>query len=231
MTVPLIILAVLAIGAGWSLPSWAPGPLKNFGMRAILMQSQPEGIAAMQGPGMLLHDVVIPDEALSHEDEIKTPATITAFLAGMSGLLLAAVIYCWRLLDPEEIRQQFRGVHRFLVNKWWFDELYNFIFIQPVLFVSRRIAEFDKKVLDWIIHTAAWIVKAVSWLEDRWIDRFFLDGLIINGLARRTWNLGLALHNVQTGRLRQYVMFIVVGTIALFMLISFVWSWGPPVSG
>jgi NADH-quinone oxidoreductase subunit L len=133
-------------------------------------------------------------------------------------------------LDPEEIRQQFRGLHRFLVNKWYFDEIYNFVFVQPTLFVSRRVAEFDKRVLDWIIHTVANVTKVFSWFGDRWIDRFLIDGLIINGLARRTWDLGHSLHNVQTGRLRQYVMFIVVGTIALFMLISFVWSWGPSVA-
>jgi NADH-quinone oxidoreductase subunit L len=180
---------------------------------------------------MLLHDVVIPAEHLGHEAAIKVPATMTAFFTALAGVLMATVIYGWRLLDPEEIRQQFRGLHRFLVNKWWFDEIYNFIFVQPCLFVSRRVSEFDKKVLDWIIHTIAWIVKMFSVLEDRWIDRFLIDGLIINGLARRTWSLGMSLQHVQTGRLRQYVMFIVVGTIALFMLISFVWSWGPPVSG
>ena len=35
--------------------------------------------------------------------------------------------------------------------------------------------------------------------------------------ADRTWDLGLSLRSMQTGRLRQYVMFIVVGTIVLFV--------------
>jgi NADH-quinone oxidoreductase subunit L len=234
MTTPLIILAVMAIIAGWWMPDWSwLGPLQNFGMRNILNQAQPDGTAAMQGPGMLLHDVVIPSEHLAHEPvgaPIVREATWTAFGTALSGVLLATVIFGLRLLDPEEIRQQFRGLHRFLVNKWYFDEIYNFVFIQPTLFVSRRVAEFDKRVLDWIIHTAANVTKIFSWFGDRWIDRFLIDGLIINGLARRTWDLGHSLHNIQTGRLRQYVMFIVVGTIALFMLISFVWSWGPSVA-
>ena len=33
------------------------------------------------------------------------------------------------------------------------------------------------------------------------------------------------MRRMQTGRLRQYVMFIVVGTVALFILISFFWSY------
>jgi NADH-quinone oxidoreductase subunit L len=179
---------------------------------------------------MLLHDVVIPQESLGHEWPIVFEASMTAFSTALAGLLMATVIFGLRLLDPEEIRLQFRGLHRFLVNKWYFDELYNFIFVQPTLFVSRRIAEFDKRVLDWIIHSVANAVKVFSWLGDRWIDRFLIDGLIINGLARRTWALGNSFHGIQTGRLRQYVMFIVVGTIALFMLISFVWSWGPSIA-
>ena len=228
MTIPLIILAVMAIIAGWKLPDWEfLGSVRNFGMRAILNQAQPDGTAAQQGPGMLLHDVIVPAEHLSHEWPIVREATLTAFFTALSGLGLATVIFGLRLLDPEEIRQQFRGLHRFLVNKWYFDELYNFLFVQPVLFVSRRAAEIDKQVLDWIIHTSANVVKAFSWLGDRWIDRYLIDGLIINGLARKTWDLGHSLHRLQTGRLRQYVMFIIVGTIALFMIISFVWSWGP----
>ena len=36
---------------------------------------------------------------------------------------------------------------------------------------------------------------------------------------------GALLRGVQTGRLRQYVMFIVVATVGLFVLTSFVWEW------
>src|SRR4029079_18390984 len=129
---------------------------------------------------------VIPQESLGHEWPIVFEATMTASGAAIVGVLMATVIFGLRLLDPDEIRQQFRGVHRFLVNKWYFDEIYNFVFVQPTLFVSRRVAEFDEQVLDWIIHTAAKVVKVFSWFGDRWIDRFLIDGLIINGLARRT---------------------------------------------
>ena len=54
---------------------------------------------------------------------------------------------------------------------------------------------------------------------DAWIDRTLVDGLV-NATATATWNAGLELKKLQTGRLRQYVMFIVVGTVALFVLAS-----------
>ena len=56
---------------------------------------------------------------------------------------------------------------------------------------------------------------------DAWIDRNLVDGLV-NATAAATWNSGLWLKQLQTGRLRQYVMFIVVGTVALFVLASLV---------
>jgi NADH-quinone oxidoreductase subunit L len=50
-----------------------------------------------------------------------------------------------------------------------------------------------------------------------------VDGSI-NWVAKTTRRIGVSLKVVQTGSLRQYVMFIVVGTIALFVLLSFFWS-------
>jgi hypothetical protein len=73
------------------------------------------------------------------------------------------------------------------------------------------------------LHSFAWIYRGlaafVSTVGDRWI--------IDNGVdtfAEKTWNLGLSLRSVQTGRLRQYVMFIVVWTIVLFVIASLWWK-------
>ena len=49
---------------------------------------------------------------------------------------------------PKKLRQQFSPIYTFLWHKWYFDELYNVVFVQPVLFISRRIADFDRKVID-----------------------------------------------------------------------------------
>ena len=55
---------------------------------------------------------------------------------------------------------------------------------------------------------------------DRIFDRFLIDGLA-NGIARWTYSVGVSLRAVQTGQLRQYVMFIALGTVTLFLIISF----------
>ena len=43
---------------------------------------------------------------------------------------MAAVFYAWRLLNPEEVKQQFSKLYTFLWNKWYFDELYGGIFVR-----------------------------------------------------------------------------------------------------
>ena len=55
-------------------------------------------------------------------------------------------------------------------------------------------------------------------------DRLFVDRLI-DLVAEWTYRCGLRLRTLQTGNLRQYVMMIVVGTVALFALVSIYWRY------
>jgi len=53
---------------------------------------------------------------------------------------------------------------------------------------------------------------------DRVFDETVVDGFV-NLLGNSTFAFGRSLRAVQTGRLRQYVMFIVVGVVALFAIL------------
>jgi len=117
MTMPLVVLAVFAIGIGWTLPG------TNLSVTNLLEQGRPLGTLATSH-GTLLPDLVVPDEHLSHAWDIKKPAGIAAFSAAALGLLLATIIYLWRMLNADELKQSFRPIHGFLWNKWWFDEIY-----------------------------------------------------------------------------------------------------------
>jgi NADH:ubiquinone oxidoreductase subunit 5 (subunit L)/multisubunit Na+/H+ antiporter MnhA subunit len=106
------------------------------------------------------------------------------------------------------------------LNKWWFDELYDTLFVQPVLRVSREIARVDRRWIDGFLDGLA---RAVRTVADYWewiADRLVVDGSV-NFFARRTYGLGSMLRQAQTGSLRQYVMFIVIGTVVVFALTSF----------
>ena len=71
-------------------------------------------------------------------------------------------------------------------------------------------------MIDRFINVLAWTAKRVASV-DAWFDRVVVDG-IVNLAGRATWKAGLELKRMQTGNLRQYVMFIVVGTVAIFVL-------------
>src|SRR4029079_15502705 len=100
--------------------------------------------------GLLLTDLKYPSEHDVHLDAnhaVLHKAELTAFATALAGFLLATIMYAWRLWNPAEVVQQFRPIYRFLLHKWYFDELYWAIFVQPVLFISRRVAQFDKNVI------------------------------------------------------------------------------------
>jgi NADH:ubiquinone oxidoreductase subunit 5 (subunit L)/multisubunit Na+/H+ antiporter MnhA subunit len=227
MTGPLVLLAVFAICAGWSFPAWAPGVLSGFGVEALLDQARPVGTLATT-TGVLLPDLTIPSEHVAHAPEmfrtIKLPAGIAAITAAGLGILLAMVIYLWRMVSAESLAKTLRPLYLLSWHKWWFDELYDIIFVRPSLAIGAFVAVvLDRGLIDGIIHLLASIGKGIAAIISVVGDRFIIDKSV-DTVAAETWNLGLALRTVQTGRLRQYVMFIVVWTVVIFLVAS-VWRY------
>ena len=219
MYVPLVILAVFAVGVGWSTNTFhIDGLLGTFGVEPLLEQARPAGTLET-AHGLLLTHLAHPNEHQSHIDKFHVPAELWAISTALVGFLLAVLFYGVRILNANEVRAQFRPIYEFLIHKWYFDELYNAVFVQPVLFVSRRIAEFDKRVIDGLIDNLAICVRMIARLDDLF-DRYFIDGLVD---ATSNWIYATAIwfRNAETGRVRQYVMFIVIGTVTMFVLVTF----------
>jgi NADH:ubiquinone oxidoreductase subunit 5 (subunit L)/multisubunit Na+/H+ antiporter MnhA subunit len=181
MTWPLILLAVFAIAVAWP----------AFRLTGLLEQAQPVGTAA-GGSGVLIEDLVVPAEHLSHAPDIKLRAGLAAFSSALIGVFGAAVVYLWGFLNPAEIKQTFHPIYRFLWNKWYFDQLYNFLFVQPALFIGRQIAAFDRGVIDWFLHSCAWFCRMVSSIFAFVFDKTLVDGTV-NSIASWTWDFGLLL--------------------------------------
>jgi NADH-quinone oxidoreductase subunit L len=112
----------------------------------------------------------------------------------------------------------FRPIYTFLAGRWYFDEIYNALFVLPAHGIARLASSIDTGLIDGLINGLAWGARQLAGF-DAWIDRTIVDGLV-NTTANATWSAGLELKKLQTGRLRQYVMFIVAGTVALFVLAS-----------
>jgi NADH-quinone oxidoreductase subunit L len=205
MTGPLIVLSVFAAFVAFG---GEEGPLYK-----LLSHSEPAGVAA--GVVATAGGIALPGHHDVHA--VHSDAGTLALLAAFAGLILAFLLYGLRAINPADIARQLRGLHGFLVEKWQFDNLYDAVFVRPVLVVSRWFAAFDRNVIDGFLHTLSRVTIDVSQI-DRRFDEGVVDGLV-NVVGDGIFAAGRSLRVIQTGKLRQYVMFIAIGLVALFMLL------------
>jgi NADH-quinone oxidoreductase subunit L len=207
MTGPLLALSVFA---AFCAIGGEQGPLY-----LLITGDQPahvaHGVAAAAGSGQ----INLPGSHAVHG--VHSTAGTFALIAAASGTFIAWLLYGTTMVNVAEIKRQLSGLHGFLTNKWHFDELYDALFVKPSHIVGKFCAWIDKTVFDGIIHASAKLMVLVSkW--DRVFDESIVDGFV-NLVGNSTFAAGRSLRVIQTGRLRQYVMFIVVGVVALFAIL------------
>ncbi|KJH70800.1 NAD(P)H-quinone oxidoreductase subunit 5 [Aliterella atlantica] len=64
------------------------------------------------------------------------------------GITLASFMYLWGKIDPEAIAQKIRPFYELSLNKWYFDEIYDSVFVQGLRRVARQVMEVDFRVVD-----------------------------------------------------------------------------------
>jgi NADH-quinone oxidoreductase subunit L len=172
---PLVVLATGAIFAGWALDNWFIGAgWHQFWNGSIF-----------NGP----HNQVI--ENLEHVPEWVELAPL---VLGLLGIALAFLMYIVNPLLPVRLAQAFPAIYRFVLNKWYFDELYDTIFVQPAIRLARLL----------------WQVGDVT----------IIDG-VPNGLAELTSDGSKQIVRIQTGSLAVYAFAMLIGVVVLvgiFML-------------
>src|SRR5919198_881635 len=89
------------------------------------------------------------------EQDNHAAVGLMALFAAALGAAFAAVVYFFRVLDPAEAREQFPGLHRFLWNKWYFDDLYSALLVRPALVVGGWCRSFDLRGIDGLLHGTA----------------------------------------------------------------------------
>ena len=219
-------MLVCTVIGGWLIKQIiGPSARDAYSLQALLEQARPDGLLAHAHGAWTKW--TWPNEHYAHEEpqfaSIVVPATLLASASWAGGILLAAAFFWWGTLNPEDVRRQFSPVYNLLVNKWWFDELYDAIFVQPTMVVSHVISSFDKRWIDGFLDGLARTGIRFSNLWEFVADQTIVDGFV-NLLAAWVYSLGTSLHAIQTGRIRQYVMFIVIGAIVIFFMIGLFWS-------
>ncbi len=195
-------------------------PLGNLTLAQLLEDSRPAGTLSDTAAGWMAWKW--PSELISHEPanfrSIVMPVTLLATGTWLFGITLASLMYFLGYLNPADVRRQFAPAYNLLWNKWYFDELYDFIFVKPTHVLARFVSNIDKRWIDGLIDV---IARVTIWFGKQWdliVDRGIVD-FAANLLAGWTYSTGLSLRAVQTGRIRQYAMFIVLGAIGVFVFI------------
>jgi NADH-quinone oxidoreductase subunit L len=116
---------------------------------------------------------------------VKWSATIAMII----GFLAAWYMYMQDRGLPARLAAQHQGLYQFLLNKWYFDELYDFIFIRPSLWLGR-----------------------VLW---RGFDDWFIDKTIVEGLGNRVKDVTARVVRLQSGYLYHYAFAMLIGVAAL----------------
>jgi len=201
MTVPLMLLAVGSVLAGWlGTPRlWNLG--ENF--RAFERWLEPAFASA----------------AAEAAKQGEHPASIEWILMGLSvsvaiiGISIARWFYCWKTEIPDRIAAKCKPLHTLLYNKWYVDEIYDFLFVNGLGKGGGRVfAAFDKEIVDGGVNGAGWFTRFTSRLSIWW-DTWIIDGAVRFG-SFFVKMLSYPVCILQTGRVQAYALLMVIGALA-----------------
>jgi NADH-quinone oxidoreductase subunit L len=167
MVMPMVVLAILAVVSGfWNVSG-------NFS--ALFGHGETQGFS--EGFfGILTHSL----------------PWISLMLAGL-GILLAYAIYSAKWLSAERIGSMFKPLYTLFYRKYWFDELYEKVFVGKVL-----------------------VRGFFAGLQG--FDTYGVDGAV-NGIANGAMATGKAIRKAHSGQLQLYGLFIGIGILAIIACI------------
>jgi NADH-quinone oxidoreductase subunit L len=173
MLVPLIVLAVGAVAAGFVANKFFVG----------------EHWQGFWGASIK----ILPDhKSLEHAHHSPLWVGLLPAVVGVVGIALAWYAYMTSSRLPERLVSQHEPLYRFLLKKWYFDELYNAIFVRPAFWIGRML-----------------------WKGG---DGKVIDGLGPDGVAATTIKAARRVAALQTGYVYHYAFAILVGVVVFVTL-------------
>ncbi len=205
MTTPLVILAVFAVAFGWvgipedfmGLHIW-PKNLFHGVVYTLTEHQQPAGILFNWIP------------------------LIISLGVALGGLFFGWLVYRNVKAGQEDpLKKPLGSLYTLFQNKYYFDELYDLIFVKPALWISETLSYewMDRGLIDGFLH---WFSRITYSLGG--ILRNYIDVPLINGfgdlVGEGTKKIGKALRVIQTGRVQQYMVIALVlafGTLFAYL--------------
>ena len=127
MALPLLLLAVPSIGIGLLGRPW-----ENYFEEFI------------HAPGEIVASAT---EHAFDWNEFVIMAGLSVAIA-VTGILVAALMYRTKTINPSAIAKKVPTLYRFSLNKWYFDDLYDKVFVMGIRRIARQIMEVDYRVVD-----------------------------------------------------------------------------------
>ena len=170
MLVPLVVLALGATFAGMVFRSLFIGAGHDGFWRHSLFLGQENDI-------------------LERMETAPWLVSVSPTLAMLIGLAIAYYMYMVDRTAPQRLASNFPGLYRFLVHKWYFDELYDFLFVRPAFAIGR-----------------------LFWKGG---DGMIIDGLGPDGVSARVLDVTRNAVRLQTGYVYHYAFAMLIGAAAL----------------
>ncbi|MDP3787479.1 MAG: NADH-quinone oxidoreductase subunit L [Candidatus Omnitrophota bacterium] len=191
MTIPLSILAVFSIFIGFIGSPFMNHAFQNF---------------------IYFGDV--------HTMEVIEPNYFAMGLSTAVGLFGIGLAYLFYILNnkilSQTIRAKFSLLYDVLSNKYYSDEIYEFLFIKPCLRLADLSFKFDLGVIDGAVNGAARVTMAISRVKS-WIDIHVVD-FFVNLVAVLTGFTSLAVRRIHTGRVQNYLLIAFFGLVLIIVI-------------
>ncbi len=131
-----------------------------------------------------------PDNHLLEDMEhVSALVSLSPTLFMLAGFAVAYQMYVVDRTAPQRLAAEFPALYRFLLNKWYFDELYDFLFVRPAFALGR-----------------------LFWKGG---DGAIIDGFGPNGVSARVLDVARNSVRLQTGYVYHYAFAMLLGAAAL----------------
>ena len=218
MTLPLCVLAFMAIASGYVMSPWCHCFEHKVG-------------AVLGRHNALLERALA---AAGYHGGFHLNVFAIGTCAALLGIFFATIIWLKKLIDPAKISAAFAPVKKLLENKYYIDEIYNATVIALMMLLAKLLYLFDKYIVDGLIVNGA--AKFSLYVSRIWFlfDKYVIDGLV-NLSAAVCGFAGKYLRYIQTGVTQHYVFLTVVAVIfAGLVALAFNFrevTWVQPVLG
>ena len=203
MTGPLSILAFGSVAAGWlGTPQlWnLPEAFRSFESWLAPVFASPLVKAAGEA---------------GHDTSMEWTLMGVSVLVAVIGIYVARVLYHQKPEIPGRIEARFQPLHTVLYNKWYVDEIYDFLFVDGLCKGGGlALGAFDRNVVDGGVNGAGWLTRFTAKLS-MWWDTWIVDGAV-RFASFCVKMLSYPVCILETGRLQTYAFFVVVGVLAMF---------------